>query len=486
KECEQLFGLEEGEFEGTFEAFLQRIHPDDRDMVIEANERITEEHQETPLTYQYRIIKKDGEIAWVKEIATVLIDDEGTPISVIGFLMNVDDLKKTQIELAENQEILNKFFSRALAGFFVILNDEPFEWNDNVDKDAVLEKAICTAKLVKVNEAFLNQYRANENDLLGLTPIELYEQDVQTLKHIGRELFDKGSYYTETYETRMDGTNLWVEGDYSCLYDEKGRIIGYIGVQSDITEKKRINEEILESKNVLQTIFQSIQDGMCIINPDMTIKKTNKYIEEMFQHNLPLVGKKCYHAFHNKTKPCDLCPTLRAFETNETCTQIVPYIDKNGDTGRRLELFSYPINDNDGNVINVIEFVRDVTDRMKLEQLERDQVLVQEIHHRVKNNLQVIASLLNMQSRVFVDENIKAAFRESQARIRSMSLAHEKLYAGDSVASIEVSDYISSLVNHITQMNRSLNVPVNLGFDVDELYLNMDTTIPLGLIINEI
>ncbi|MCS3923854.1 PAS domain S-box protein [Methanosalsum natronophilum] len=486
KECEDLFGLDEGEFEGTFEAFLKRVHPDDRDMVIEKNEPITEEDRATTLNYQHRIIKKDSEIVWVKEIATVLLDDEGTPTLVLGFVFNIDDLKKTQIELAENQEIQDKFFSRALAGFFIDLYDEPLEWNDDVDKDAVLEKAIHTGKKVRVNQAMLDQYRATEDEFIGKTMTELLDHDADYCKELSRELFDKGACFAETYETRMDGTKIWIEGDYSCLYDDNGRIIGYIGVQNDITERKRINEEILESKKLLETMFESIQDGISIINPDMTIKKTNKYMEKLYKHNLPLEGKKCYESYCNSTKPCNSCPTLRSFQNNEMNYQILPHIDKNGFNDRLNEIYSYPISDNDGNVVNVVEFVRDVTDKIKLEQLERDQVLIQEIHHRVKNNLQVIISLLNMQSRLFSDEDIKAAFRDSQNRIRSMSLAHEKLYAGDSVASIEVSDYITSLVNHITQMNRLVNTPVDIEFNVDELSLSMDITIPLGLLVNEI
>ncbi len=138
------------------------------------------------------------------------------------------------------------------------------------------------------------------------------------------------------------------------------------------------------------------------------------------------------------------------------------------------------------NIIDITDEKNAENDRLKLEKLERNQVLIHEIHHRVKNNLQVIISLLSMQSNLFKDEHFKAALKENQNRIRSMSLAHEKLYAGDTVASIEISDYVSSLMRHISQMNSSVNVPVDLEVDVDELYLNMDITIPLGMIINEI
>lgn len=92
-----------------------------------------------------------------------------------------------------------------------------------------------------------------------------------------------------------------------------------------------------------------------------------------------------------------------------------------------------------------------------------------------------------MQARLFKNQDsIKNAFIDSQNRIRSMSLAHEKLYSTNNVASIEISDYVSSLVNHISQIYYSYDKSIKINLDLDNVYLGMDATIPLGLIINEI
>ncbi|AEH60271.1 signal transduction histidine kinase [Methanosalsum zhilinae DSM 4017] len=131
-------------------------------------------------------------------------------------------------------------------------------------------------------------------------------------------------------------------------------------------------------------------------------------------------------------------------------------------------------------------FMIDITEHKHLEELKKKELLLKEIHHRVKNNLQVIASLLNMQSRNFDDDKIKDAFRDSQNRIRSMSLAHEKLYGSEKLANIELSDYIKSLENFIVQTHDTYKTKIYLINDLDTAYLDIDKTIPLGLILTEL
>uniref|UniRef100_UPI000AB01F0A PAS domain-containing hybrid sensor histidine kinase/response regulator n=1 Tax=Desulfonatronovibrio magnus TaxID=698827 RepID=UPI000AB01F0A len=100
-ECEVLFGLNPGEFEGTFEAFMHRVHPDDRKYVIEINKPITEMKEGVSLGYEHRILTKQGEVRWVKEAAGVIRDDKGDPERIVGFVMDVTELKNTEKALLE-------------------------------------------------------------------------------------------------------------------------------------------------------------------------------------------------------------------------------------------------------------------------------------------------------------------------------------------------------------------------------------------------
>ena len=135
--------------------------------------------------------------------------------------------------------------------------------------------------------------------------------------------------------------------------------------------------------------------------------------------------------------------------------------------------------------------IRDVTERKKTEKMlekslyEKD-ILLKEIHHRVKNNLMIISSLLNLQSDYIKDEESKNIFKESQNRARSMALIHERLYQSTDLKRIDFGDYIGTLANdlyHTYVMDTRL---IKLNIDVDDIRLDINTSIPLGLILNEL
>ena len=117
--------------------------------------------------------------------------------------------------------------------------------------------------------------------------------------------------------------------------------------------------------------------------------------------------------------------------------------------------------------------------------LEAKELLMKEIHHRVKNNLQIISSLLNIQSRRSEDETTSTALQESKNRVQSMALIHQSLYQKENITSVEVKEYIEQLLD--TLMNSfGVEDNIELKTNIQDLELDVDTTIPLGLIINEL
>ena len=117
---------------------------------------------------------------------------------------------------------------------------------------------------------------------------------------------------------------------------------------------------------------------------------------------------------------------------------------------------------------------------------QENELLLKEIHHRVKNNLERISSLLYLQAHTIEDPSALDAIRESQNRVESMSLIHKKLYMGKHLASIDMQDYLKTLGDHILDSFLQDEEQVKLQYDVDQLRLDVDTAIPLGLIINEL
>ena len=136
-------------------------------------------------------------------------------------------------------------------------------------------------------------------------------------------------------------------------------------------------------------------------------------------------------------------------------------------------------------------FMVDVTERRRAEDavntsLQEKEVLLKAINHRVKNNLQIISSLLSLQSRDIHDEQTLRSFRVSQDRIKAMALIHEKLYQSDDLARIDIGEYINSLADDLRSSYGLGSQDVNLTIDVDNILLGVDTAIPCGVIVNEL
>ncbi len=164
--------------------------------------------------------------------------------------------------------------------------------------------------------------------------------------------------------------------------------------------------------------------------------------------------------------------------------------DASGES-RCYEIIRTPIFDETGVAIGVTGIARDITRRKKAEDevrasLREKEALLQEVHHRVKNNLQIISSLLALQEAGLEDESIKDIFRDSQTRIRSMASLHEKLCQSKDLARIDIQDYVREITGALFQYYPDSGSRIRLKLDVDDVSMNVGTALACGLIINEL
>jgi PAS domain S-box-containing protein len=140
------------------------------------------------------------------------------------------------------------------------------------------------------------------------------------------------------------------------------------------------------------------------------------------------------------------------------------------------------------NPIRVRGTVQDVTERKMVEDaMEKiDRIRIKEVHHRIKNNLQVISSLLSLQAEKFSDPKMLEAFRESQNRVASIALIHEELYKGNEIETLNFADYLRKLTAELLSLYRVRNDSLSLKLNLEQVYLNMDTAVPLGIIVSEL
>ncbi len=145
----------------------------------------------------------------------------------------------------------------------------------------------------------------------------------------------------------------------------------------------------------------------------------------------------------------------------------------------------------DGDRVILTAFLRDISERVDSEKqlrqaLQEREVLLGEIHHRVRNNLQVVSSLLNLQARTTDDQYVRQAFEESQSRVQSMALIHQQLYEANSFSAVDLGDYVRRLAGHLFRSYGDTTDHIQLDIDIEGVSLAVDRAAPCGLIINEL
>ncbi|MBL8080326.1 MAG: PAS domain S-box protein [Anaerolineales bacterium] len=188
--------------------------------------------------------RKDGSIFPV-EVSARLLESTDQPV-VLAFVRDISDRKNTEKIVQENQNRLQAFFNQSLDGFFFTIFDTPRAWNDRVNKEEVLHQIFTTERYTEVNDAMLEQYGMTREKFLSLTSSDVFAHDPQQGLKLRRQLFDNGHLHIETFEKTKNGSPVWFEGDYVCLYDEQKRISGFFGIQRDITKRKQSELEMAE------------------------------------------------------------------------------------------------------------------------------------------------------------------------------------------------------------------------------------------------
>ncbi|MGM0410790.1 MAG: PAS domain S-box protein, partial [Bacillota bacterium] len=141
---------------------------------------------------------------------------------------------------------------------------------------------------------------------------------------------------------------------------------GIISMHHDVTERKKLEKDLKEKNNLLNSVLESIQDGISVLNPDLTIRYTNSKMKEWYKHGLPFKGEKCFKGYYNKDERCDDCPVIKSLETAEMVREVKKLSEKF--VIDYIEIFSYPIFSEDNNEITgIVEFVRDISDRKEKE-----------------------------------------------------------------------------------------------------------------------
>lgn len=290
----------------------------------------------------------------------------------------------------------------------------------------------------------------------------------------GRDLFGR----------RKDGSEFPIEIGLNPIETDEGMMI--LSSIVDISERKRLEERF-------RRVVESAPNAMVMVNSRGKIEMVNTQAELLFQYTRAellgqlieiLVPERFRHEHPDKR---------RLFFGD---LQSRPMGAGRDLFGRRkdgsefpIEIGLNPIETEDG--MMVLSSIVDISDRKQKElriqeALTEKDVLLGEIHHRVKNNLQVVHSLLSLQSSLINDEAVRNMLMDSQNRIQSMALIHQTLYQSNNFARVDFSDFLEALIPTLVNSYSISGKNITLAVDVDEVYLPINSAIPCGLLINEL
>lgn len=269
----------------------------------------------------------------------------------------------------------------------------------------------------------------------------------------------------------------------SSLMSWRGDPISHVIVIRDITERKKAEEEIKKFKTISDragygTAIHDLEGNLIYVNE--TFAKMHGYTaEELCGKNMVILYSE-EHLSPNR---------LNELKKGGNYTAEEVHHKRKDNTGFPALVSRTLIKDDKENPLFVAVTAVDITKRKQAEDkikqsLQEKEILLREIHHRVKNNLQIISSLLSLQSRYIKDKKDLEMIEESQDRIRSMALIHEKLYQSENLADIDFDDYITDMVNRLIQLHGAGDI--TLTIDAGTVSLGIDAAIPCGLIINEL
>ncbi|MGD9971871.1 MAG: histidine kinase dimerization/phosphoacceptor domain -containing protein [Desulfatirhabdiaceae bacterium] len=344
--------------------------------------------------------------------------------------------------------------------------------------------------MIYANPCFLKLWGFNDLEEFLNKPFWNYWLLDDQYEQIMNSLLVNGIWAGEIRAARKDGTLFDVQVSAAMVFDDTDKPFALTSTSIDITAHKRAEEELRESEAHYIALFNNINSGVAIYRPvddgkDFICINLNAAAEKINRiTNKELIGKRLLEKFPEMATS-DLFGAFQKVNFTGSALELPELYYKDAYREGWQKNFIYKLVS--GEIVSIYD---DITERKQSENalrsaLEEKIVLLREVHHRVKNNLQVICSLLSLQSGMEKNKQIQQALIESQQRIFAMSMIHEALYSSQNFSVINFSAYFMNLVNRLREIYRD-QTEVQIDLDLDKIELGIDQAVPCGLIINEL
>ncbi len=422
--------------------------------------------------------KKNGKLFNTHLSASPITDNKGNYMGLMGVSRDIKEVKKIEYEIINSEKKYRELFENFSDA--VIIVDE-----NNITID--------------INEAGKNLFEVEDNAAYNFYSF-VSDKDKSIVSEKAKELRKEGMVRNFEIEIiAAKGTRKNIEISSSAFYED-GIFKGSRDVIRDISEKKKREALLIKQSSTIQSIFENTSNVLIwTLDSKFNVSSLNSEFSRMFKDrigDLIQVGDNFFSKISNNLKPYK--PHL-INEMEVLYTKAQAGISQNFESiiysseGKQMiyATFLSPIKIKGKKKFDLACLAVDLTHKKETELklrklLNEKEVLLKEVHHRVKNNLQVISSILNLQSSYVKDQMTLDILRESQNRIKTMSFVHESLYRSDDFSYVNFSNYINSLSSNLVQTYIIKHANINLELDLGDVNLSLDQAIPCGLIINEL
>ncbi len=455
------------------------IHPDHKNYYKKTWKKLL--NGETQSAYEYKIVTKSGKEKWLNQRNTIITDNEGNPIAIEGTVTDITKRKEIEEGLKKREmdfNIENKKLLRA----------------QRVAKIGIWENDLSTNDLLWSEEmyrimGFEPNTPVNLVDVTKLFPTKEFKRFQQAVD----AAINKNSPYSIDYKiNKKDGTLIYIHDEGEIIRNLEGKPISMFGTTQDITGRKLAEKSLKESESKFRNLVETTPDMIWEIDPQGIFTYISPQSNSILGWSpQQVIGKSIFSMIRQEY----IQKIKKSFQTHIEGTKKFNVLEVPAEhrNGRHIviEIHSAKVTDDNGKIKGFQGIARDITEKtiatnkLKTSIKEKD-ILLQEIHHRVKNNMQIISSLLNLQIKYIKDDEAIDVLKESQNRVKSMAMIHEKLYQSNDFTRINLTEYIESLVKGLFYSYSIDQEEISSIINVDNVRLNIETAVPCGLIINEL
>ncbi len=418
--------------------------------------------------------KLDGTPIWTESKIICMYDQEGRITGNFCIQREITDRKQAEVALKQSEEKFRQLAENTESAFWIT---EP-----------------STRKVIYVSPAFekiWGRERSFIYNSIQTWQAAIHPEDRERIVTLNPQQMYSGS--DEQYRiVRPNGEVRWVRDRAFPIYNEQGEVYRLAGIAEDITERKQAAEALSRSEERFRSLVETSSDFVWELDENRIFTYASPQVFSIWGYQPEeLLGKSPFdlmtHQEAERVKGIfeEYFNGRKSFQSIEnTC------VHQKGHSVV-METSGVPIFDSANRFRGYRGMDRDITERKLAEDkikasLQEKETLLKEIHHRVKNNLQIISSLLRLQSRHIEDQQAIELVSESQNRVRSMALVHEQLYQSSNLAEVDLQKYIQTLTSNLLRSYSINSCRVHLTIDVEPIALGVDLAIPCGLIINEL